>query len=484
MVAGGVDVDMSGWYGDDPPRPGRLPVLADPAPLERTPDGALRAPDPLGTILPMASTPASGPLAGLLVADLSTVLAGPYCTMLLADLGADVIKVEPPEGDGTRAWGPPWVAPGLTGPDDPGTAAYYLAVNRNKRSIRLDLRSPEGAAVLRRLLERADVLVENLRIGGLDRLGFDDVAIRALNPRLVHLAITGFGPIGPDAGRPGYDFVIQALAGLMSITGAPDAAGGGPTKVGVAISDVVTGLFGAASVLGALWSRDRVGGSDGDGGQRIDLSLFASTLAVLVNQAQNAFVTGASPGRRGNAHPNIVPYETFQTADGQIAIAVGSERQWPRCCAALDLADLATDPRFRSNGDRVQHRDALRPILASRIAEATTAEWLDRLRAADVPCGPVADLIEAFDSPQARALGMTVDLEHPVLGPVRQVAPPFALSATPASIRTPPPTLGEHTDEILAELGYDAPTITALHRAGAVSGLELLSPEGPPGDEP
>ena len=412
--------------------------------------------------------PTLGPLAGLLVADCSTVLAGPYCTMLLADLGAAVVKVEPPEGDATRGWGPPWVGAGLAGPDDPGTAAYYLAVNRNKRSIRLDLKRPQGVEVLRRLLARADLLVENFRVGGLDRLGFDDAELERLNPRLVHLAISGYGPDGPDRDRPGYDFILQAEAGLMSITGFPDEAGGGPAKVGVAIADVVTGLLGAVSALSALVGREREGGPASGRGQRIDISLLESTLAVLVNQAQNAFVTGRAPVRRGNAHPNIVPYETFLTADGEIAVAVGSERQWPRFCAALALDALADDPRFATNGARVEHRAELRPILADRLRARPSADWLRALRAAEVPAAPINDIVAAFDLPQARARAMTVDVEHPVLGPVRQVGLPFELSVTPASIRSAPPLLGEQTDEILAELGYDGPAIAALRSTGAV----------------
>ncbi|HUG29516.1 MAG TPA: CoA transferase, partial [Candidatus Limnocylindria bacterium] len=275
----------------------------------------------------MGNPASSGPLAGLRIVDCSTVLAGPYCTMLLGDLGADVVKVEPPEGDATRGWGPPWVGDEAAGTR---TAAYYLAVNRNKRSIRLDLRQEAGREVLRRLLQTGDAVVENYRVGGFAKLGFPDEVLRELNPNLVHLAISGFGTRGPDAAKPGYDFVIQAIGGLMSITGEPD---GRPLKVGVAISDVVSGLFGAVSVLAALLARARGGGmasSPGVGGQRIDVSLLQSTLAVLVNQAQNALVTGAQPGRRGNAHPSIVPYETFATADGEIAIGVGSERQWVR----------------------------------------------------------------------------------------------------------------------------------------------------------
>ncbi len=414
------------------------------------------------------STPAPGPLAGLLVADCSTVLAGPYCTMLLADLGAEVIKVEPPEGDATRGWGPPWVGAGLAGPDDLGTAAYYLAVNRNKRSIRLDLKRPQGAEVLRRLLVRADLLVENFRVGGLHRLGFDDDELARLNPRLVHLAISGYGPDGPDRDRPGYDFILQAEAGLMSITGQPDADGGEPTKVGVAIADVVTGLIGAVSALSALFGRERADGPAAGRGQRIDVSLLESTLAVLVNQAQNAFVTGHAPRRRGNAHPNIVPYETFATADGEIAVAVGSERQWPRFCAALGLEPLARDARFATNGARVEHRAELRPLLAERLAAGSTEDWLAALRAAEVPVAPINDVVAALDLPQAHARAMTVDLEHPVLGTIRQVGVPFELSATPATIRTPPPLLGEQTDAILAELGYDGASIAALRGAGVV----------------
>jgi crotonobetainyl-CoA:carnitine CoA-transferase CaiB-like acyl-CoA transferase len=417
----------------------------------------------------MPTPPAPGPLAGIRVADCSTVLAGPYCTMLLADLGAEVIKVEPPEGDATRGWGPPWVG---SADDGTQTAAYFLAVNRNKRSIRLNLKREEGREVLGRLLATSDALVENFRVGGLARLGFDDATLEAINPALVHLAISGFGPDGPDALKPGYDFVVQAVGGLMSITGAPDADGGRPTKVGVAISDVVTGLFGAVSVLAGLVGRGRAGAADGGpgtgraGGQRIDVSLLESTLAILVNQAQNAFVGGQAPGRLGNAHPNLVPYETFETADGERAVAVGSERQWLRLSDALGLGELATDARFATNGGRVDHRATLRPILAARFERRSTGYWLAALDAAEIPCGPINDVASAFAAPQAQARAMTVDVEHPVLGAVRQIGLPFTFSVTPATIRTAPPLLGEHTGEILADLGYDGPAILALAAAG------------------
>ncbi len=408
----------------------------------------------------------TGPLAGLRVIDASTVLAGPYCTMLLGDLGAEVIKIEPPEGDSTRGWGPPWV--GEPDADGRRTAAYYLAVNRNKRGLRLDLKTADGAAILRRLLADADVLVENLRVGAFARLGFDEATLAALNPSLVHLAITGYGTTGPAADRPGYDFIIQATSGLMSITGASDEDGGGPTKVGVAISDVVTGMLGAVGVLGALVGRERDEGAAAGRGQRVDVSILGATLASLVNQAQNAFAEGAAPGRLGNAHPNIVPYETFDAADGAIAIGVGSERQWRRLCAAIGLPELAEDPRFATNGGRVERRGEVRAILAARFRERGAAEWTAILEAGEIPVGPINDVVAAFASPEAAALGMTVEQEHPAWGVIRQVGIPFRLSETPASIRTPPPALGEDTDAILGELGFGAAEIAGFRARGVV----------------
>jgi crotonobetainyl-CoA:carnitine CoA-transferase CaiB-like acyl-CoA transferase len=410
----------------------------------------------------VTTEPNRGPLAGIRIIDCSTVLAGPYCTMMLADLGADVVKVEPPEGDATRGWGPPWVGDEAAGTR---TAAYYLAVNRNKRSLRLDLSTADGRAVLRRLLRDADAVVENFRVGGFAKVGFSDEALRELNPRLVHLAISGFGTRGPDAGKPGYDFVIQAVGGLMSVTGEPD---GRPMKVGVAISDVVSGLFGAVSLLAAILGRERTPAGAGAAGQRIDVSLLQSTLAMLVNQAQSALLTGAAPIRRGNAHPSIVPYETFATADGEIAIGVGSERQWAKLGPAIGAPELVADQRFARNGDRVVNRDALIPLVARRFASADSATWLARLDAAGIPAGPINDLPAAFSSPQAEALGVRVPLEHPDLGPVDQVAPPYQLSVTPASVRTPPPLLGEHTDQILGELGYSPEETQALRDSGIV----------------
>jgi crotonobetainyl-CoA:carnitine CoA-transferase CaiB-like acyl-CoA transferase len=406
----------------------------------------------------------AGPLAGIRVVDCSTVLAGPYCTMLLGDLGADVIKIEPLEGDATRAWGPPWVGDVAAGTR---TATYYLAINRNKRSLRLDLRSEAGRDVLRTLLRAGDVVVENFRVGGFERLGFSDAALDELNPNLVHLAISGYGTHGPDAGKPGYDFVIQAVSGLMSVTGEPD---GRPLKVGVAISDVVTGLFGAVAILAGLLARQGslASGAATATGQRIDVSLLQSTLAVLVNQAQSTLATGVAPGRLGNAHPSIVPYETFRTADGEIAIGVGSQRQWQGLCEVLGLAMLATDARFATNGDRVANRVELISLLGDRLTGQSSASWLAALDAAGIPAGPIRDVREAFESAQAEAIGSRVRLDHPILGHVDQVRSPLDLGLTPATIRRPPPLLGEHSREILLEAGYDEEAVDSLQARGVI----------------
>ena len=408
---------------------------------------------------PPAGAPSAGPLAGLVVCDLSTVLAGPYCTMLLGDLGAEVIKVEPPDGDPTHGYGPPMVS----GSDGSVESTYYLSINRNKRGLRLDLRRDEGREVLERLLARSDVLVENQRPGGLARLGFPAAEIERRHARLVHLSITGFGPDGPLADRPGFDFVIQAMAGLMSITGASDEDGGGPTKVGVAITDIATGMLGAVAVLAALLER---GGSGR--GQRIDLSLFESTIAWLANQASGYLIGGQVPTRMGNRHPSITPYETFRTADGEIAIAVGSERQWQRLCGVVARPELAADARFATNPARVANRAALRPLLEEPLAAERSAIWLERLDAAGVPCSPINDLAAVFAEPQTHAREMVREVEHPSLGTLRLPGIPFKLARTPGSIRRHPPSLGEHTDEILASLGYDAEQVRRLRAASVV----------------
>ena len=421
----------------------------------------------------------TGPLAGIVVCDLSTVLAGPYCTMLLGDLGADVVKVEPPGGDPTRGYGPPYLGEDAgaaafprsrksADPSDRGESAYYLSINRNKRGMRVDLKHDSGRDVVRRLLARSDVLVENNRPGRFARLGFADDEIERLNPRLVHLSITGYGPDGPAADRPGFDFIVQATAGLMSITGAPDEAGGEPTKVGVAIADLVTGMQGAVAVLAALMARDGDGTAASGRGQRIDISLFESTLASLVNQAASYLLAGVVPGRMGNRHPSITPYETYRTADGVIALAVGSEAQWRRLCSALDLPGLADDPRFETNAARVQHRLELQVILEARFANRATAVWLELLDVADVPAGPINDIAAAFRDPQTSARGMIETVGHPTLGEIHLAGIPFKLSRTPANVRRAPPLLAEHTDELLAWLGYNPDERRELRAAGAV----------------
>ena len=376
-----------------------------------------------------------GALAGVRIADFSRVLAGPYATMMLADLGADVVKVERPgAGDETRAWVPPV--------DAAGTSTYFLGVNRNKRSVALDLGADEDLAAARALAEDCDVLVENFRPGTMDRLGLGYERLRGANPGLVYCSISGFGTAG-GAAIPGYDLLVQAVGGLMSVTGEPH---GQPLKAGVALVDVITGLHAALGILAALRHREATGE-----GQRVEVNLLSSLLSAMVNQASGYAVAGAVPGRLGNAHPSIAPYETFDTADRPIALAVGNDRQFAQLADALGLPHLAQDPRFRTNADRVAYRAQLRKILAGLLRTAGADEWSGLLLAQGIPVGPVNSLDEAFAFAASLGLPAIVDVLTESGAPSRQVANPIALSRTPASYRLPPPGLGEHTDHVLKE---------------------------------
>ena len=378
---------------------------------------------------------AAAPLAGLTVLDFSRVLAGPYCTMQLADLGARVIKIEQPgRGDDTRAWGPPFV----------GTeSAYFLSVNRNKESLALDLKHPRARRVLDALVARADVLVENFRPGTMERLGLGYEAVRARNPRVVYGSISGFGQTGPRRLEAGYDAMMQAEGGLMSITGAAD---GPPFRLGVAIADIATGMFAVQGILAALFARER-----GAGGQRVDIAMLDAVTALLTYQASSAFATGATPMRMGNRHPSIAPYDTFAAADGEFVLAVGNDDQFRRTCEVLGQPALASDERFRTNQDRVRAGDALRRTLAPLLAAWTRADLLRALTAAGVPNGAVRSVTEALADPQVAARGMIVPLDHATAGPIRVLGTPLKLSETPAGVRTPPPALGQHTVQILRD---------------------------------
>jgi len=385
-------------------------------------------------------------LSGLRVLDLSRVLAGPWAGQMLADLGADVVKVERPEvGDDTRAWGPPYLrdADGR----DTSEAAYFLSANRNKRSITIDFTQSEGQQQVRELVANADVLIENFKVGGLAAYGLDYASLQSLNPRLIYCSITGFGQTGPYAKRAGYDFMIQAMGGLMSVTGkAADEEGAGPVKVGVALTDILTGLYASNAVLAALAERESSGL-----GQYIDLALLDVQVACLGNQALNYLTTGQAPQRLGNAHPNIVPYQDFPTADGDFILTVGNDGQFRRFCEVAGHSEWASDARFVSNAQRVANRAELIPLIRQATVFRTTAEWNAALEHAGVPCGPINDLAQVFDDAQVKARGVQISLPHALSGEVPLVANPIRLSRTPVEYRCAPPLLGEHNDEVMAD---------------------------------
>ena len=403
-------------------------------------------------------------LAGVRVLDLSRVLAGPWCTQNLADLGADVIKVERPgSGDDTRGWGPPFLK-NHEG-EDTAEAAYYLGANRNKRSIAIDLSRPEGQQLVRELAAKADVLVENFKVGDLARYGLDAATLQAANPGLVVCSITGFGQSGPYKDRAGYDYAIQGLGGLMSVTGErDDRPGGGPQKVGVAVTDLFTGMYATVAILAALRHRDATGQ-----GQVVDMALLDSQLAMLANLGANYMVTGKAPGRMGNAHANIVPYQVFETSDGHLILAVGNDNQFTKFAELAGHPEWPLDPRFASNAERVRNRELLIPLIAEAIKTRSREQWLSALELAKVPCGPINNLEQAFADPQAQARGMTVNVPHPHNDTLKLVASPLKLSATPVQYRHAPPLLGQHTREILQEAGLPPERIELLYQQSVVA---------------
>jgi crotonobetainyl-CoA:carnitine CoA-transferase CaiB-like acyl-CoA transferase len=410
-----------------------------------------------------------GALSHLRVLDLSRVLAGPWAGQILADLGAEVIKIERPGvGDDTRAWGPPFLKDAAG--ENTSEAAYYLSANRNKQSVTVDFTQPEGQRLVRELAMQSDILLENFKVGGLAAYGLDYASLKAINPRLIYCSITGFGQYGPYAKRAGYDFMIQGLGGLMSLTGKQDdEAGGGPVKVGVALTDILTGLYSTVAVLAALAHRDRNDNEQGGSGQHIDMALLDVQVACLANQAMNYLTTGNAPKRLGNAHPNIVPYQDFPTADGDFILTVGNDGQFRKFCEVAGHAEWADDPRFANNTQRVANRAVLIPLIRQATVFKTTAEWVAALEQAGVPCGPINDLAQVFADPQVLARGLRVDVPHSLGGTLPQVASPIRLSETPVEYRHAPPLLGEHTESVLQRLlGLQAEQIAALREAGVL----------------
>ena len=419
-----------------------------------------------------ASAPAHS-LSGVRVLDLSRVLAGPWCTQTLADLGADVIKVERPAGhdhaggDDTRGWGPPFWKDkhGI----DTTESAYFSGTNRNKRSITVDIGCAAGQALIRRMAVQSDVFVENFKVGDMVRYGLDSASLLAANPRLVYCSITGFGQTGPYRDRAGYDYAIQGMGGLMSVTGpssidiADGRPGGGPHKVGVAVADLYTGMYACTAILAALRHRDQTGH-----GQTIDVALLDSQVAMLANLGASYLATGVVPGRTGNAHLNIVPYQVFEVADGHLILAVGNDGQFAKFCTVAGHPALSQDPRYARNTDRVRNRAILVPLLTGWMKQHPRAWWLSALEAVKVPCGPINDIAEVFADPQVQARGMTVELTHPLIGSLRVVASPIRMSVTPVQYRLAPPMLGQHTAEVLAAFGLADEEVEALKRSGAI----------------
>ena len=414
----------------------------------------------------MTTDKTTGALAGLKVLDLSRVLAGPWCTQILADLGADVVKIERPGvGDDTRGWGPPFLkdADGR----DTHQSTYFTACNRNKRSVTIDMATPEGQALLQRMAAQSDIVVENFKTGGLRQYGLDHETLRAANPRLIYCSVTGFGHDGPHAQRAGYDLMIQATSGMMSITGRPDdVPGGGPQRVGVALTDLFTGVYASTAILAALEVRHRTGE-----GQHIDMALLDVGMAILANQASGFLNTGGVPQRQGNSHPSLAPYQDFQTADGAMLLAIGNNGQFARFCEAAGQPEWAADARFATNTLRVQHREVLIPAVQEVTRTRSTADWIALLEDKAVPCGPINNIAQAFDDEQVKARGLAVSMPRDAgdgIDRIVGVASPLRLSATPPVLRHAPPALGQHTDEVLAEWGVDAQQIAALRERGVV----------------
>ncbi|MDP9931885.1 CaiB/BaiF CoA transferase family protein [Variovorax paradoxus] len=412
----------------------------------------------------MTAKPAA--LDGIKVLDLSRVLAGPWCTQILADLGADVIKIERPGvGDDTRTWGPPFIKD--ANGNDTDQASYFTACNRNKRSVTVDMATADGQALLKQMAAQADIVVENFKTGGLKQYGLDQQSLRAANPRLIYCSVTGFGHDGPYAERAGYDLMIQAMTGMMSITGRPDdVPGGGPLRVGVALTDLFTGVYASTAILAALQVRDRTGE-----GQHIDMALLDVGMAILANQASAFLNTGKAPERQGNTHPSLAPYQDFPTLDGSMLLAIGNNGQFARFCEAAGHAEWAADARFASNTLRVKHRGVLIPMMEELTRTRTTVDWVTLLEDKAVPCGPINDIAQAFDDAQVKSRGLAVTLPRDAgdgIESITGVASPLRLTATPPVLRHAPPALGQHTREVLAEFGIDAARFDALRSAGVV----------------